>query len=80
MFSVHIYVNNFLLAGEDLSHEELQLKRAQLFNQQQLELSSLERRQAEEKKQMQKGALSDWELRFARAKLELKEQHYQVRR
>lgn len=25
---------------------------------------------------MQRGALSDWELRYARAKLELKERHY----
>ena len=48
------------------------------MNQQSIELSSLERRQAEEMKSMQRAALSDWELRYARAKLELKEKHYKV--
>ena len=59
-----------------MSTEELQQRRGQLFNQQSIELSSLERKHAEEKKSMQRAALSDWELRYARAKLELKERHY----
>lgn len=64
------------LAEEGLSPEDLQQKRAQLFNQQQLEMNALEKKQAEEKKTIQKNAVGDWELRFAKAKLELKEKHY----
>ena len=67
---------NLFYIDEGLSTEELQQRRGQLLNQQSIELSSLERKQAEEKKSMQRGALSDWELRYARAKLELKERHY----
>lgn len=49
-----------------------------MFNEQQLEMSSLEKKQAAEKKALQKNALSDWELRYAQGKLELKEKHYKV--
>ena len=66
------------LDSQDLGAEELQQRRAQLLNRQQIEQSGLDRRQADEKKQIQHGALSDWEVRFARAKLELKEKHYKV--
>ena len=41
-------------------------------------MSALERKQANEKNAIQKNALSDWELRYAQAKLELKEKHYKV--
>lgn len=41
-------------------------------------MSSLERKQTAEKNSLQKNALSDWELRYAQAKLELKEKHYKV--
>ena len=41
-------------------------------------MSQLERKQLAEKKALQKDALSDWELRYAQAKLELKEKHYKV--
>ena len=66
------------LEKQKLSPEELQQKRAQLLNQQQLRQSSRDKKQADERKQIQNGVLSDWEIRFARAKLELKEKHYQV--
>ena len=42
-------------------------------------MSQLERKQLTEKKALQKDALSDWELRYAQAKLELKEKHYKVK-
>ena len=64
---------------EDLSPDELQQRRAQLFNQQQLEMSGLEKKHASERKNAQKNAVSDWELKYAQAKLELKEKHYKVR-
>lgn len=67
------------LEKQKLSPEELQQKRAQLLNQQQLRQSSLDKKHADERKQIQNGVVSDWEIRFARAKLELKEKHYQVR-
>ena len=66
------------LDSQDLGAEELQQRRAQLLNRQQIEQSGLDRRQADERKQIQHGTLSDWEVRFARAKLELKEKHYKV--
>ena len=59
-----------------MSPEELQQARADLLNRQQLELSGLDRKQAAEQKRIEKGALADWEVRFARAKLDLKEKHY----
>lgn len=65
------------LEKQKLSPEELQQKRAQLLNQQQLRQSSLDKKHADERKQIQNGVVSDWEIRFARAKLELKEKHYQ---
>ncbi|XP_071958404.1 uncharacterized protein [Antedon mediterranea] len=65
------------LAKEGLSPEELQQRRASLLNKQQLEMSQLEKELSAEKLQIEQGALSDWELRYARAKLEMKERHYQ---
>ena len=66
------------LDKQKLSAEDLQQKRAQLLNQQQLRQSALDKKHADERKQIQHGVVSDWEVRFARAKLELKEKHYQV--
>ena len=67
------------LEKQQLSPEELQQRRAQLLNQQQLRQSALDRKHADQRKQIEHGLQSDWEVRFARAKLELKEKHYQVR-
>ena len=69
----------FSVIDEDLSPDELQQRRAQLFNQQQLQMSALEKKHAGERKNAQKNAVSDWELKYAQAKLELKEIHYKVR-
>ena len=66
------------LSKEDLSSDERRQRKAALLNQQQLELNKLEKELANEKRAIQQGALSDWELRYAKAKLELKERHYQV--
>lgn len=66
------------LEKQNLTPDDLQQRRAQLLNQQQLRQSALDKKHAEERKQIQHGVLSDWEIRFARAKLELKEKHYQV--
>lgn len=66
------------LNKENLSPDELQQKRAQLFNKQQLRQSKLDKKHADERKKIQQGAVADWEVRFARAKLELKEKHYTV--
>ena len=49
-----------------------------MLNKQQLELSDLDRQLAEEQKEIERGALRDWEVRRARAKLDLKEKHYKV--
>ncbi|EDO39341.1 predicted protein, partial [Nematostella vectensis] len=64
------------LESERLSPEELQQRRAQLLNQQQLRRSAMDKKHSEERRKIQQGALTDWEVRFARAKLELKEKHY----
>lgn len=66
------------LEKQQLNPEELQQKRAQILNQQQLRQSALDKKHADQRKQIQHGMLSDWEVRYARAKLELKEKHYQV--
>ncbi|KAH3741464.1 hypothetical protein DPMN_048189, partial [Dreissena polymorpha] len=64
------------LLKQGLSPDELAAKRAELLNQQAQELSTLDRQQAEEKGDIERGALADWELRFAKAKLAAKEKHY----
>ena len=69
----------FSVIDEDLSPDELQQRRTQLFNQQQLQMSALEKKHAGERKNAQKNAVSDWELKYAQVKLELKEKHYKVR-
>lgn len=66
------------LQKQKLSPEEYRQRRAQLLNKQQLELAELDRRQSEEQKEIERGALTDWEVRYARAKLDLKERHYKV--
>lgn len=66
------------LAKEDLTSDQRQQRKAALLNKQQIELNKLERELADEKKGIEKGALNDWELRYARAKLQMKERHYQV--
>ena len=63
-----------------MSPEEYQYQRTQLLNRQQLELSDLDKKLAEEERNIEKGALTDWEVRYARAKLDLKEKHYKVGR
>ncbi|XP_033122761.1 uncharacterized protein LOC117121631 [Anneissia japonica] len=65
------------LAKEGLPPEELRQRRASVLNKQQIEMSQLEKDLSAEKHEIEQGALSDWELRFARAKLEMKERHYQ---
>lgn len=59
-----------------LSPEELQQRRAELMQQHQQELSDLDRQHANEKGPTEQGALADWELAYAKAKLALKEKHY----
>ena len=66
------------LESEDLPAEEYQQRKAQLLNKQQLQLSSLERKHSDELKKLKTSATADWEVRYARAKLELKERHYEV--
>ena len=66
------------LSKADLSPEEAEQRKAALLNQQQLELSKLEREMAQEKRDIEQGALADWELRYAHSKLAMKERHYQV--
>ncbi|XP_070551432.1 trichohyalin-like [Ptychodera flava] len=65
------------LLQQNLTNEQLQQKKAELLNKQQLELAELEKNLAEEKRETEEAALQDWELRYARAKLELKEKHYE---
>ena len=62
-----------------MTPDELQQRRNQLLNQQQLEMGNLEKKQENERMSLQKASVSDWELRFAKSKLELKEKHYKVR-
>ena len=69
----------FHFQKQDLSTEILQERRAELLNKHQQELSALDRRQASEKGDVESGALADCELKFAKAKLALKEKHYKVR-
>ena len=64
---------------QKLSAEEKQEKRSELLNRQQLEQAKLDRQLAEEEGHIKTGALKDWEVEFARAKLALKEKHYKVR-
>lgn len=66
------------LESEDLTADELQQRKAQLLNKQQLEKSGLERKQNEEIRKLRTSATSDWEVRYTQAKLELKEKHYEV--
>ena len=73
------YDSRMLFQKENLSPEEYQQRRDQLLNKQQLELSDLDRQLAEEQKEIERGAFRDWEVRRARAKLDLKEKHYKVR-
>lgn len=68
------------LESENLPSEEYQQRKAQLLNKQQLQLSALERKHSEELRKLKTSATADWEVRYARAKLELKEKHYQVKR
>lgn len=42
-------------------------------------MADLERRLSEEEQDIERGALTDWEVQYARAKLNLKEKHYKVR-
>lgn len=42
-------------------------------------MADLERRLSEEEQDIERGALTDWEVQYARAKLDLKEKHYKVR-
>lgn len=68
----------FSLQKQNLSPEELQQRRAELLGKHQQELSALDRKHASEKGDVERGALADCELKFAKAKLALKEKHYKV--
>lgn len=63
---------------EGLSPEDYEQRRAMLLNKHQLQLGDLDKRQAEEQKAIERGALADWELRFAHAKVDQKDKHYKV--
>lgn len=67
-----------VLQKQGLTPEELQQRRAELLNKHQLELSALDRQQSAEEADVEQQALTDWELRCAHEKLELKEKHYKV--
>lgn len=67
-----------LEAEDGVSPEDFQHRKAQMLNAQQLQLSFLERKYNEQLKRIKTSATADWEVRYARAKLELKEKHYQV--
>lgn len=67
------------LEGENLPSEEYQQRKAQFLNRQQLQLSALERKHGEELRKLKTSATADWEVRYGRAKLELKEKHYEVK-
>jgi len=41
-------------------------------------MGQLDQRQSQEQLEIERNALTDWELRYARAKLDLKEKHYKV--
>ena len=69
---------HFSIQKENLSEVEYEERRAQLLNKQQLELANLERQHSDEQKEIERGTLTDWEVRYARAKLDLKEKHYKV--
>lgn len=43
-----------------------------------MELSDLDRKQNNEQKKIEKRAVADWEVEYARAKLQLKDRHYKV--
>ena len=67
-----------LMAEVDtLSADELEEKRRELINEQQVELSKLEQSYARQKQQIEKGTAAELTLNHAKAKLELKEKHYQ---
>ena len=50
----------------------------QLLNNQSLAMAELDKEYLREQKEIQQGELTDWEVQFARAKLQLKEKHYKV--
>ena len=50
----------------------------QLLNKQQIELNTFGKRQFNERKALKNRTLADFELRFAKAKIEMKEAHYKV--
>lgn len=64
------------LQTSNLSPDEALQRRAELVEQQQAEMAALDREQAEEQRKLEKRALAEWDVKFARAKLELKEKHY----
>ena len=43
-----------------------------------MELNTLKKKYADQKTGAKKNALADWELRYAKGKLDLKEKHYTV--
>ena len=54
------------------------MRYTQLLNRHHLELADLDTQLASEQRQIERGALADWEVRYAQGKLELKEKHYKV--
>lgn len=61
-----------------LSESALEQKRLELLNKQQMDLSKLDQRFAGERRLLEESAGTDLGARHARAKLELREKHYQV--
>lgn len=70
------YVENLQKKG--LSAEEHLQQREQILQQHKNDLDDLERNLANERQEAERTALMDWEVQYARAKLNLKERHYKV--
>ncbi len=54
-------------------------KRTQILNKQAMRMSKLDQEQAQEQQAIQQGAVLDWELQSAHAKLDCKIRHGKVR-
>ena len=58
--------------------DELAMRKAELLNKHQMELQALEQLRDKEQKEVERGAQRDWEVRKARAELDLKQRQYKV--
>ena len=75
---MNVFMSVVFLQRQNLSPEEYQMRHTQLLNRQQMELAGLDGQLAAELKQIERGALANWEVRYAQAKLQLRERHYKV--